>query len=291
MLECGTRDRRLGPYQDSEMDFRKGKATLVKPIQTARRKQDGGIQSVMRALDILETIASESDIRLTDISDRLELNVSTCHHIVQTLLQRGYIEQDTDTRGYYLGGKVLSLKNVRLEQSDLYRQAIPLLRELNRDTGETVHLAALSRTEVLSLAKFHSTFSLRVDQGGHKDLHPLHCSSVGKAILSQLPETDVVALIQQVGMHPYTAKTITDLPALIEDLEKSRKRGYALDLEEFESGVCCIGAPCLNSRGEVVGSFSISMPTVRADWERMQEITTKVVNLARQISSSLGYEG
>lgn len=266
--------------------------TLVKPVQPEpRRKQDGGIQSVMRALDILETVASESNIRLTEISDRLELNVSTCHHLVQTLLQRGYVEQDPDTRGYYLGGKVLSLKNIRLEQSDLYRQALPLLRELNKETGETVHLAALRRTEVISLIKFNSTFSLRVDQGGQNDRHPLHCSSVGKAILSQLPEAAVAALIQEVGMHPYTTKTITDLPSLLEDLEKSRKRGYTLDLEEFEPGVCCIGAPCLNSRGEVVGSFSVSMPTVRADWERMQEITTRVVSLASQISGSLGYEG
>lgn len=256
--------------------------------EKTQRTRSGLVQSVDRALQILNFLSTRSDgFALTTISQELGLNISTCHHLISTLAYRNYVEQDPQTKRYMLGPKVLHLKNIALAASDLYAQALPVLRELNEKSQETVHLAVLRNDELLTVAKLDALHSVRINRPD--DARAIHCTATGKAILAYLPEPEAQRLLDLYAMVKFTPRTIVDRDLLEEELQRVREQGYALDIEEFNPGVCCIGAPVRNHDGQVVGSFSVSVPVFRADYARMQELVAMVLEAAQKISYKLGY--
>lgn len=256
--------------------------------QKSQSSKSGLVQSVDRALQILNFLSTRPDgFALTTISQELGLNISTCHHLISTLAYRNYVEQDPQTKRYMLGPKVLHLKNIALAASDLYAQALPVLRELNQTSQETVHLAVLRNDELLTVAKLDALHSVRINRPD--DARAIHCTATGKSILAFLPESEQERLLDLYGMVKFTPKTIVDPDQLQEELQRVREQGYALDIEEFNPGVCCIGAPIRNHAGEVLGSFSVSVPVFRADYARMQELVGMVLEAGQKISYKLGY--
>lgn len=233
--------------------------------------------------------AHAGGISLTELSADLDLNISTCHHLVSTLLSKNYLDQDPGSKRYHLGPKLLQLKNIAIEQSDVYARALPILQELNRETTETVHLAVLRNDKLVTVAKLNSTNSVRVDRGMIGESEALHCTATGKAILAFLPESDQERLLRKPGLRRYTARTITDPTVLGQELEKVRAQRYAMDLEEFEPGICCVGAPIQDYSGAVVASFSVSLPVFRAEFTFMQQLVQTVLGASDQISRRLGY--
>jgi len=193
------------------------------------------IQSVDRALYLLETIAEAGgEATLTDLANRTGLNISTCHHLLATLIKRGFATKVTGRRLYALGARIMYLSHACL-QVDLPRRAQPYLEAVNQSTGETVHLAALQGDSVMTLAVREARHAVRVETSKVGRMEAPHATSVGKAILAWLPEEEMQRILA-VGMKRYTDKTITEFPALVESLRAVRRNGYAIDHEEYLPG-------------------------------------------------------
>jgi IclR family acetate operon transcriptional repressor len=245
------------------------------------------IQSVDRALFLLETIAEVGgEATLTELATCTGLNISTCHHLLATLIQRGFVAKVPGRRLYALGSRILYLGHTCL-QVDLPRRAQPYLEAVNQATGETVHLAALQGDAVVTLAVREARHAVRVDTGKVGKLEAPHATSVGKAIMAWLPEAEIQRIVGT-GMKRYTDHTITELPALLESLRGVRRNGYAIDREEFLPGVICVGAAIRDQAGTVIGAISASTPSMRASEEHIGLMRDEIGAATRALSAEFG---
>ncbi|HEU5018441.1 MAG TPA: IclR family transcriptional regulator [Pseudolabrys sp.] len=267
-------------------------ATILPGPGLEARKERGAsdrhsIQSVDRALYLLETIAEAGgEATLTDLANRTGLNISTCHHLLATLIKRGFVTKVTGRRLYALGARIMYLSHVCL-QVDLPRRAEPYLEAVNEATGERVHLAALQGDTVVTLAAREARHPVRVDTGKVGKVETPHATSVGKAILAWLPEDEMRRILAH-GMRRCTENTITEFPELVESLRIVRRNGYALDREETLPGVICVGAAIRDQAGTVIGAISASTPTMRATDEHIAHMRAEVTAAARALSAEFG---
>ena len=266
-------------------------ADKTKPIPDgpSRRNSDGAsIQSVARALTLLETIAElGGETTLSRLASRTGLNISTCHHLLATLAQRGFVTKAPGRRGYALGARLLYLSHVCL-QVDLPKRAQSAVDRINQATGETVHLAALHGDELVTVMKREARHAVRVDAGAIGTANAAHATATGKSMLAWLPEHEIRRILAAHGMTQFTPNTITDFDALIENLRLVRRNGFATDREEFRPGVVCVGAAIRDQSGAVVGSISASTPSMRASDDHLAHIRDEVVAAARTLSAELG---
>jgi IclR family acetate operon transcriptional repressor len=255
----------------------------------SRRHSEGAsIQSVARALTLLETIAElGGETTLSRLAGRTGLNISTCHHLLATLAQRGFVTKGAGRRGYALGARILYLSHICL-QVDLPKRAQAALDRVNQVTGETVHLAALHGDQLVTVLKREAHHAVRVDAGAIGTANAAHATATGKAMLAWLPEHEIRRILAAHGMTKFTPNTITDFDVLIEDLRLVRRHGFALDREEFRPGVVCVGAAIRDQSGAVVGSISASTPSMRASEDHLTRMREEVVAAARGLSAELG---
>lgn len=247
------------------------------------------IQSVARALHLLELIAEMGgQATLSQLASRAGLNVSTSHHLLATLVARGYVARAGARGAYYLGSKILQLSTARVRQVGLVDMAAPYLRRLNEETGETVHLATLQGEDLVTLIKLEARDGVRLDAGTVGKSNAAHATATGKAILAWLPEREMLRVLAGKGMSRFTDNTITDVTGLIEELRHVRRNGFAVDREEFQPGVVCVGAAVRDHAGGVIGSISISSPAVRADEDYLDTITGLLTQATRALSEEFG---
>lgn len=253
------------------------------------RGENGGVQSVDRAIGLLELLAqSGGGTSLTDLSARAGLNISTCHHLLATLMKAGYVAQVPGRRTYVLGARVLHLGQAFLRQVDLPRRAQPVLDRLNAATGEAVHLAVLQGDQVVTVAKSEARQAVRVDTGVIGSAEAPHATATGKAMLAWLPDDQVRRILGANGLARFTPNTIVDRDALIEDMRHIRRNGFAMDREEFQVGVICVGAAVRDHSGAVIGSLSASAPAFRADDAHLAQMRAAVIDAARVLSAEFG---
>jgi IclR family transcriptional regulator, acetate operon repressor len=245
------------------------------------------IQSVDRALYLLETIAEAGgEATLTDLSNRTGLNISTCHHLLATLIQRGFAAKVPGRRLYALGGRIIDLGHACL-QVDLPRRAQPYMEQITAASGETVHLAALQGDAVVILAVRESRHAVRVDTGRTGRIAFPHATAAGKAIFAWLPDTEIDRIFAG-GLKRCTENTITDIGALHEALHAVRRDGYAIDREEHIPGVVCISASVRDQAGAVIGGIGASMPAMRATEEHVARTRDEIVAAAAALSAEFG---
>jgi len=246
-------------------------------------------QSVLKALDILECLASaERPLSAQDVAQHCSLSRPTAYRHLVTLSTRDYVTTCDDGRSYQVGPKVLELGKSFLDRLDLPELARASMRELSRTSQETVHLTVLDGTEILYVAKVDGPQSVRM-YSAIGTRNPLYCTAMGKAILAFLPPEKRTALLDQTTLAPRTPNTITDRTALDRHLELVRSQGFAIDDVEFEEGIRCLGAPILNHTGRVTAAISISGPAYRLSNSRLQELSGRVVEASQAISGKMGY--
>ena len=267
------------------------RTTLIDPGQTAPpRPERHSIQSVDRAVRLLEAIAEAGgETTLTELSHRTKLNISTCHHLLSTLVNRGYVAKVPVRRSYALGARILYLSNACL-QVDLPARAAPFIAQINEKTGETVHLAVLQGDAMMKIAKRESRHPVRVDTGTLGKTDAPHATATGKAMLAWLPEDDMRRVLAH-GMARFTPKTITEWPDLLEALRHVRRNGYAMDDEEYQPGVICVGAAIRDHNGAVVGAISASTPTMRASEAHLTLVREEILSAVRALSAEMGGPG
>jgi IclR family acetate operon transcriptional repressor len=247
------------------------------------------IQSVERALDLLEILAeANGEMALNALAGKSGLNISTCHHLLATLIKRGFAGQTPRTRSYFLGPRITDLSESRLKQFNLLDVAMPELRRLNDLTLESVHLAVMQGVSLITLAKLESKLPIRVGTDDALKTDAAHATATGKAILAWLPEAEIARVIAHGNLKRFTEKTISTISELIEDLRLVRRNGYALDNEELQPGVVCVGSAIRDHSGAVIGSISCSMPRMRADGDHMDVVRRSVIECTSLISTRFG---
>jgi len=247
------------------------------------------VKSVGRALDIIEIVSAKRDgLGVTEIANQIDINKSSVYRILSTLAGYGYIEQDPETGKYRLGYKFLEVSSKLLDSIDLRMEAKPFLQELERETNEVIHLVVYDQGEVVYIEKLEGTETLRTHSRVGKRA-PMHCTSVGKAILAHLPAPTTMDIIERKGLPMHTENTITEKEEFLKELNKIQQKGYALDLEENEYGITCIAAPIFDHLGRVSAAVSISGPTMRMTEERMESLIPKMLHASKEISARLGY--
>ena len=253
------------------------------------------VQSLERAGLILHVLSQHSQgLSLGEVSQKANLTKGTTHRLLSSLAYLDLIRQDPLNKHYLLGFKLVELGNRLLNQIDFRIEARPFLVELAERTNETAHMVILDHFEVLYIDKVEAvrnTTGLRMASMLGSRI-PAHCSAVGKALLASLSDEKLEELAGENGLPKRTENTITDLEKLKEHLKVVRRRGYALDNEENEIGIRCIGAPIRDQRGEVIAAISLSVPASRMKSRDVQTILKdRVIETAWKISSKLGHQG
>lgn len=266
---------------------RNGKGDTAEP----RSSRIGGVQSVERALRLLDIIAvCGGEANLTKLSELSGLNISTCHHLLATLLDAGYVAKPHGKRTYVLGSRILFLSTACMKQVHLPRRAQRMMDYLNLRTREAVQIAVLQGDDLITVLRKEALHAVRVDAGPMGKVDAAHATATGKAILAWLPEVELNRIIEKKGLRAFTAHTITDRDTLIEDLRLVRRHGFAMDREEFQPGVICIGAAIRGHDGTVVGSLSVSCPAFRAEETLVADIREQVMVVAASLSADLDHE-
>ena len=244
-----------------------------------------------RALALLDELSHTGpDLSLSQISRALKLHKSTAHRLVMVLERHRLVERNLDTGRYRLGLKLFELGTRAVSQLDLRARARPYLDRVVRETNETVHLCVYDDGEVVYVDKVEPSRSVRLASSvGRRN--PAYCTAVGKAILAFLPEEQIEAAVQKHGMRVLTYNTITTLAELKAELAKVRQLGYAVDDEENEEGVCCVGAVVCGFAGDPVAAISVSAPTFRLTKPKIPAMAQPVIAAAEALSRELGYQG
>jgi DNA-binding IclR family transcriptional regulator len=254
-----------------------------------RDKSNYIIQSVAHALDVLEEFRGDMDeLGVTELSKKLKLHKNNVFRILATLQSRNYIEQNRSNDNYRLGIKCLELGQTFIRQRGLLKQAKPILQELAGTTGETSYISILRGNEVVYLDAVETSSTVRVIS--RVGLHmPVHATAAGKALVAF--ESDEELLKRFSGEIPrFTKDTKTRSEDLMKDFATVRELGYATDLEEFEDGLRCIGAPVRDYTRKVVGAISVSGPAHRLpDGKIAQQFGPDVARAARALSARLGF--
>jgi IclR family transcriptional regulator, KDG regulon repressor len=248
------------------------------------------VQAIDRAAKILDCFTFEQlELPVSEIAAKTGLHKSTAHRILMALEYNEIIGQNQETGDYYLGLKLFKLGNQATARIQLREVARPYLIHLMEETKETVHLAVLDENQVLYLEKVEGPHALRMPSRVGRRI-PTYCTSLGKAMLSCLDKQQVKQLLRGPRLKAYTSNTATNIDGLLGDLEKTRRRGYAVDNEEIELGLRCVGAPIRDYSGHMVGAVSVAGPSARMSQEKLLFFGAQVMKVAASISRDLGYD-
>lgn len=249
----------------------------------------GKVQSVDKALLILKLLADKGrEMKLTEISDELDINKSTLHGIISTLKYHGYVDQDGKTQKYRLGLYLIELGEIAAKSLDIINITSPVIEQVSQTLSETVHIASIDNFEVVYVNKRESNQSMRIFTSiGSRN--PAYCTGVGKAILAFMDEDKIGELIPE-KLEKFTPNTITDKKEFLRALKKIKENGYAFDKEEFSVGLTCVAFPIFDSNGDPKYSISVSGPTVRMTEEKIDEAIKILKKASLEISRNLGYK-
>ena len=239
----------------------------------------------MDILDFLATRARATGV--TQVAAALGMNVSSVHHLLRTLQARGVVEQDPDSRLYSLGVRTVHLGDAYLASVDLSGVAQPALRDMARDCGGTVILAALDGMTITTLAILPGRCSVR-SSGAATDRHNAHATALGKILLASLPPGHVPEMVAEAGLTRFTPNTLGALRQLEAHLEQVRRQGYALDLEELQLGLCGVAVGVANHCRQVVAAIGVSVPAAGFDDERRRALVGLLRGASRRIAARLG---
>ena len=258
-------------------------------VRPAARSRGDQVQSLVRALSLLNRISESPDdgATLTDLAQQVGLPSSTAHRLLTTLEQERYVRFNHERRHWSVGVQAFLVGCAFTKTRSLAGIARPHMRHLMEDGGETVNLAVEDEGEAVYLSQVECRQMMRAFARPGSRV-PLHCSAVGKAMLSAASDKRLSKVLHQRGMPRLTVKTITSPSALRADLERVRACGYAVDDEEHAVGLRCLAAPIFDETGDVVAAVSASGPMARISDERVAQLGALVLEASRAISRDMG---
>jgi len=247
----------------------------------------GPVQSVDRAVTILEILARDGEAGVTEVARELGVHKSTASRLLAALDRRELVAQDAARGRYRLGVGLVRLAGAAGRGLDLVQESHPVCRALAREVGETVNLAILSGRDALYLDQVAGPAALSPHNWAGQRI-PLHATSDGKVLLAYLPEADLAECLTP-PLARFTGRTITDAAAFSSLLAEVRRQGYATAVEELEAGLTAVAAPVRNAEGVVVASISASGPSFRIPLDRIPVLADSVRRAAAEVSRRLGW--
>ena len=257
-------------------------------METAKRRNDF-VQSVDRAVTVMELLARRGWTGVTEVARELGINKSTAYRLLTTLRDRGLVEQDSATEKYRLGFGLVALASSVTADLDVARCSRPVCDRLAEQTRETVTVAVLEGDDAIILHQSNSRSSaLSVDWSG---VHtPLHATAAGKIFLRHMREDQRRRILRR-SLQSYTEETIVDPKVLREEIQRDHGEGYWYTIEELEVGLNAVAAPVRCAEGVVVAAVSVSGPAFRLPPESFPETGELCVRAADEISRCLGFQG
>jgi IclR family transcriptional regulator, acetate operon repressor len=263
----------------------------VEPKSTANSDpdpKDGGVQSVDRALLIIETLAEDDEgYRLTDLAVRTGLSPSTVHRLLATLEKRRFVQFDRGESTWHIGAQSFAIGSTFVRRRNFVTQALPYLRKLRDQTRETANLAVVDDGAMVVLTRVESREIMRsvTKVGGRV---PMVASGLGKALLATYSEQDVFAIIQRDGMPRLTSKSIVRAGELCKSLHDIRRQGYSVDDEEALIGLRCVSAVVYDDCSEPLAAISVSGKASRVPNDRLPILGKLVQEVAAEMTAVLG---
>jgi DNA-binding IclR family transcriptional regulator len=250
-----------------------------------------GIQSIERAIAVLELFKNNKQLGLAEITQLIGLSKTTIHTIIKTLEEKNLLRQDKDIKKYRLGYSILELGLKQNTELDINRNALGPLQKLSNDLKKICSLGIWDNNSILvtirSIPHFTYVHAFLSVQPGPR--LPAYCTTFGKAILSFMQKEAVEKYLNEVELLPFTPNTITDKDSLIEELGQIRKRGYSIDKGEFFQ-VMGIGAPIMGISGKLEGAISIRLDLEDYDEDSLEEFAGPLLRTAYEVSMNMGYQ-
>ena len=250
--------------------------------------RDGGVQSVDRALLIIETLAEDDEgYRLCDLAIRTGLSTSTVHRLLATLEKRRFVQFDRYASKWHVGAQSFAVGATFARRRNFTAQAMPYLRKLRDQTRETANLAAVDDGSIIVLTRMESREIMRslTKVGGRV---AMVASGAGKAVLATYSDEDVSAIIRRQGMPRLTEKSIVRPSELFRELQAIRRQGYAVDDEEARMGLRCVAAVVYSDCSEPLAAISVSGMTSRVTDDRLPALGRTVREVAAELTVALG---
>ncbi|MFM9441393.1 IclR family transcriptional regulator [Streptomyces acidiscabies] len=260
------------------------------PDTETSTSQAGGVQSVDRAISVMEILAQRGEAGVSEVAAEIEVHKSTAFRLLGALEARGLVEQAGERGKYRLGFGIVRLAGAVTGRIDITQQARPICERLAEEIGETVNIAVLQEHYAINLYQVRGPGAVAVHNWVGQ-LTPLHATSSGKVLLAALPATDRAALLAETGLKKLTPRTITAKTRLEKNLAESLERGYAYTLEELEVGLHAMAAPIRGRDGEVIAALSASGPAYRFTEDRLHEFAPVLLKGAEEISRRMGHLG
>lgn len=256
------------------------KAFYPKPEQST-------IQSLSRAIDVLDLLASNTGLTLTQIATELDQSPATMHRVLSTLETRDVVEVEPQTQTWHIGAAAYRIGSAFSHRSGVVERSRPAMRRLMEETGETSNLGIEMNGNVMFIGQVETNETIRAffPPG---TLSPMHASGIGKALLSRYSDDRLDAYLNQETLETFTANTVVTPEALRDDLSHARIKGWAFDDEEKATGMRCVASPILNAFGEAVAGISVSGPTSRMSPDRIEGIAALVRAAAADVSRGMG---
>jgi len=246
------------------------------------------MKSLSKVFAIIELLKKNKEIKLQEIANDLNMHKSTVYRIISDLCAYDYVQRSDETKKYRLGLKFLDISASIIDNLDIREVAKKSIEELNNITKETVHLAVLLGNQVVYIDKKESPYLIRMYSEIGKSA-PLHCTGIGKVILAFQPPKIQEKLLDSITFHKYTENTIVSMKQLMREVEEIREKGYALDKEEHEKNVGCIGVPIRDYTKKVIASISVTAILYRMKMEDLIKNKDVVLEKGYEISRKLGY--
>ena len=260
----------------------------MKTIKKATSSQTN--YSSDKLLSLIELMATQKEpSRLMDLAAGLFMPPSTILRFLNALMARNYVAQESTTGRYYLTYKLCGISDSVRRNSKLQTISLPYMRELSKETEETVNLCIEYNMMVMYIESVSGISKALVTQQYIGHIAPMHCTAVGKLMLLNYDSKGLRFFLETKGLPRYTEGTITDANELTKELHIIKSRGYAYDNEECEVGLCCVGVPIYDYTKRIVAGISISGPTVRMNQEVLNHCRDLLFPVANSISMSLGY--
>ncbi|MEU2716490.1 IclR family transcriptional regulator [Streptomyces sp. NPDC007205] len=264
--------------------------TTEDPRVPERRNGRGAVsavQSVDRAVSVLEILARHGEAGVTEIAEELDVHKSTAFRLLGVLENRGLVAQAKDRGKYYLGAGVLRLAGAAAVRLDISQEGVPVCREVADELGETVNIAVLDDDAAVNIMQARGTASVTAQNWlGRRT--PLHATSSGKVLLAHMPPTLREGLLAR-SLPRFTDRTITGAAMLRAELEAVVEQGYGVTIEELELGLAAVAAPVRAHDGKVIAAISVSGPVYRLNPDRLPEVAKRTVAAGAELSRRMGY--
>lgn len=261
-------------------------------MQTRNKKDKTNyiIKTVLNSLELLEAFKGEKhELGVSELSNILKLHKNKIFRLLATLEYMGYVEQDSFTENYRLGLKSLELGQSFIRHLRLLSIAKPVLKKLVDNIRESAYVGVIRGGNVIYLDIVEADQVLKVASRVGNIL-PVYATAIGKSQIA-FESKDAVEKLLPDNILAFTKNTITDKNNLFKELEKIKKQGYAIDNEELDEGIICVGAPLRDYTSHIVGGISVSAPLIRTSSEKLRNsIIPLAMEAGNAISEKLGYE-